>query len=113
MNQNLLNKKTNMIQVVCGEYNTYTTYNKAVKYITEGRGYIANKNKIIIPLNKKEFRNYILERDNYTCFYCGKYGDTIDHITPKSKGGISTPKNCVCACSKCNNKKGSKLLKVN
>ncbi|QHC05849.1 hypothetical protein GRQ40_12650 [Anoxybacillus sp. PDR2] len=31
---------------------------------------------------------------------------TIDHIIPKSKGGISSFKNCICACKRCNTKKG-------
>ncbi|WP_307344978.1 HNH endonuclease [Metabacillus malikii] len=47
----------------------------------------------------------ILVRDNYTCHYCGNYGDTVDHIIPKSKGGLTTPKNCICACNACNKEK--------
>ena len=53
-------------------------------------------------------------RDRYTCAYCGTCMEgkslTIDHITPKSKGGKNTWVNCVTACKPCNLRKGSKSL---
>ena len=36
---------------------------------------------------------------------------TIDHITPKDKGGRESWENLVAACVPCNTKKGNKLLK--
>jgi 5-methylcytosine-specific restriction endonuclease McrA len=47
-----------------------------------------------------------LERDHHICFYCGAAGDTIDHLVPNARGGLSTPANSVCACQKCNMLKG-------
>ncbi|MGG6313603.1 HNH endonuclease, partial [Paenibacillus macerans] len=58
----------------------------------------------------KAFRRYILNRDKYTCFFCGEYGDTIDHLLPKAKGGHTTPVNCVCACNLCNQSKADRWL---
>ena len=52
----------------------------------------------------------ILRRDNYTCGYCGKTANTVDHVHPRCEGGKSTWENCISACWKCNNKKGKKLL---
>ncbi|WP_088831756.1 HNH endonuclease [Paenibacillus tyrfis] len=52
-----------------------------------------------------DFRSMIMTRDHHTCRYCGGYGDTIDHIVPKSKGGHTTPVNCVCSCYACNQSK--------
>lgn len=52
-----------------------------------------------------DFRLMILERDRFTCRYCGEYGDTIDHIVPRAKGGHTTPVNCVCSCYACNQSK--------
>lgn len=49
-------------------------------------------------------------RDDYTCAYCGEYGDTIDHIWPRKLGGKSTWGNMVTCCKSCNSKKGSKTL---
>lgn len=59
-----------------------------------------------ITLNRKN----LCERDDWTCAYCGKYGDTIDHVVPRFLGGKNIWENVVAACSKCNGKKGHKTL---
>ena len=56
-------------------------------------------------------RRGVLVRDEFTCGYCGKYADTIDHILPSSLGGVSSYANCVAACTTCNRKKSNKTLK--
>lgn len=55
----------------------------------------------------------VFKRDNYTCQYCGSYGVglTIDHVTPRSRGGITSWENVVVACQRCNLKKGDRILK--
>ncbi len=55
-------------------------------------------------------RKNIIKRDNHQCQYCGsrKGSVTIDHIIPKVRGGEDTWENLVCACVKCNNKKGNR-----
>ncbi len=55
-------------------------------------------------------RRNILIRDQHTCCYCGsKRGPmTVDHIIPKNMGGDDVWENLVCACEKCNNKKGDR-----
>lgn len=52
----------------------------------------------------------ILERDNYTCQYCGKKAKTVDHIMPKSKGGTEDSDNLVACCKACNMFKGNRTL---
>ena len=68
-----------------------------------------------VPSKEVRFNRYnIFKRDKSTCQYCGtslpKSELTIDHILPKSLGGKTTWENVVCACSKCNRKKGCKTL---
>lgn len=58
------------------------------------------------PLPKR----LVHQRDDWTCAYCGKFGDTIDHIVPKCLGGGESWDNVITACKKCNNKKDNKLL---
>lgn len=55
-------------------------------------------------------RRGVLLRDNYTCAYCGKRADTIDHVIPKALGGTNSYENCVAACYTCNNKKSDTTL---
>lgn len=51
-------------------------------------------------------RYMVLERDGYTCQYCGAKAPRaelhIDHIVPVSKGGTSDMSNLVTACAECN-----------
>ena len=58
-------------------------------------------------------RRNILHRDSYTCQYCGikRHDLTIDHIVPRSRGGIDAWDNVVAACLKCNVKKGNRTPK--
>lgn len=65
--------------------------------------YVARKRKHV-PLTKKN----VLLRDDYRCGYCGVRGGsemTVDHVTPKSHGGLSTWTNLVTCCSTCNARK--------
>ena len=54
-------------------------------------------------------RKNIIKRDGGRCQYCGKKGSqmTVDHVIPKNLGGKDSWENLVCACVKCNNKKGN------
>jgi len=81
----------------------------AVRMVKEGAAGILGPRIIHKLYTKTDFRILILQRDNYICRYCGRFGDTIDHVLPKSKGGLSTPENCVCACADCNLKKADSL----
>jgi len=55
-------------------------------------------------------RKNIFARDGNRCQYCGTASGsmTIDHVTPRRVGGRDTWENLVCACSRCNNKKGDR-----
>lgn len=82
----------------------------AVTLVNERAAIVLNRRTIRRLFSNKEFRRYILERDNYTCYFCGLYGDTIDHLLPRAKGGHTTPDNCVCACNLCNQTKADQYV---
>ena len=58
-------------------------------------------------------RRNLFQRDDNTCQYCGKRPGTkeltIDHVLPRSRGGLSTWVNCVLACVDCNRRKANRL----
>lgn len=57
-----------------------------------------------------EVREYLLEKYNRKCCYCGKTDIPleIEHITPKSKGGSNRVSNLCLACRPCNQCKGNR-----
>lgn len=66
-----------------------------------------------VPVNGVSFsRRNIYKRDRYTCQYCGGQPGseelTIDHVLPRSQGGVSTWENCVLACIGCNARKANR-----
>lgn len=68
-----------------------------------------------IPKPRTHFsRRSLYKRDGYRCQYCfcrpGSEELTIDHVLPRSKGGLTTWENCVLACIDCNTKKADRTL---
>ena len=60
-----------------------------------------------------EVREYLLEKFNRQCVYCGAV-DTrleIEHLIPRSKGGSNRVSNLAISCHRCNQKKGAKDIK--
>lgn len=57
-------------------------------------------------------KKVLFNRDGWSCQYCGKtlcYSSlSVDHVVPVSRGGRTSWKNCVAACTVCNMRKGSK-----
>lgn len=65
------------------------------------------------PEPKSHFsRRTLYKRDRYTCQYClckpGTEELTIDHIIPRSRGGLTTWENCALACVECNARKANR-----
>ena len=58
-------------------------------------------------------RRNLFARDSNRCQYCGRRFPTselsLDHVVPRSRGGLSTWTNIVCACTRCNALKGGRL----
>lgn len=97
---------------------------------------IDNLNKFVLFLSEKikfsksvagqralmtsKLRQYIKERDGFTCKQCGASVQQepnllleIDHIIPVSKGGLTTEDNLQTLCWRCNRKKGNKIIADN
>ena len=70
--------------------------------------YMVKRPRPRVKLSRRE----IFARDHHTCQYCGTSSRdlTIDHVTPKHRGGRHEWENLVAACRSCNHRKGSKTL---
>jgi len=59
---------------------------------------------------RKITRRAVFARDGWACQYCGRRSNlTVDHVIPRSKGGLSTWDNIVASCAPCNRRKGDHL----
>lgn len=66
-----------------------------------------------VPKRRVRFSRFnIYARDRNTCQYCGQRFPraelNIDHVIPRSRGGLSTWENVVCSCHACNRRKGGR-----
>jgi 5-methylcytosine-specific restriction endonuclease McrA len=66
-----------------------------------------------VPKRHVRFSRFnIYARDNNTCQYCGRRLPrtdlNLDHVKPRSRGGMSTWENVVCSCHSCNRRKGGR-----
>jgi 5-methylcytosine-specific restriction endonuclease McrA len=66
-----------------------------------------------LPIRSVAFsRRNLFKRDKFSCQYCGcRPGSeelTIDHVIPRSHGGVTSWKNCAVACVDCNAKKADR-----
>lgn len=68
-------------------------------------------------LDEIDFRRYVaknhtrlLSGQGWRCYYCGgglsRKNSTVDHLLPRSRGGLSESGNLVATCKQCNHDKG-------
>ena len=51
-----------------------------------------------VPLSRRA----VFARDEYRCQYCGAAAENLDHVLPRSRGGLHTWENVVASCHPCN-----------
>ncbi len=54
-------------------------------------------------------RRTVFARDHHRCQYCGSTAESIDHVVPRSRGGLHVWDNVVAACRRCNTRKEDRL----
>jgi len=73
------------------------------------RNHISRKLRLKVPMTRRN----IAIRDNSMCQYCGVLLETadytIDHVLPRSRGGITQWSNVALACVACNKRKSDRL----
>jgi 5-methylcytosine-specific restriction endonuclease McrA len=113
---------------ICGARRALILVLKGVAKTEEEQGAILHAARVRIPMpsvirlleyrriphqTRALSRKNILLRDRNSCQYCGVVlpaGElTLDHVIPRSRGGLSTWENLVACCHVCNRKKGNHL----
>ncbi len=114
---------------ICGARRALVLVLKGVARTEEEQGAILHAARVRVPMpsvirlleyrriphqTRALSRKNILLRDRNTCQYCGivlNSGElTLDHVQPRSRGGLSTWENLVACCHNCNRRKGNHLL---
>ena len=59
-----------------------------------------------LPLTRRN----LFQRDSHRCQYCGATAEqlSVDHVVPRSRGGLDTWENVTTACLPCNVRKGNR-----
>ena len=58
-------------------------------------------------LRVRRWRQSLHDFTDNSCIYCGHPSESIDHIFPRSRGGLSITENCVPSCLSCNGDKSN------
>lgn len=56
-------------------------------------------------LRVRHWRQTLHKYTHHRCIYCGNRSESIDHLMPRCRGGLSITANCVPACLACNGQK--------
>lgn len=100
----VMNDKATVIEKVEGEpvWAAHAVFDRpAVIVLTR---YVRVPNARRVPVTRRG----VLRRDAHRCGYCGAAATTIDHVLPRSRGGVDSWENLVACCLRCNNLKGDR-----
>lgn len=114
---------------ICGARRALVLVLKGVARTEEEQGHMLHAARMRIPMpsvirlleyrriphqTRALSRKNILLRDRNSCQYCETVLTaaelTLDHVIPRSRGGLSTWENLVACCHSCNRRKGNQLL---
>ena len=114
---------------ICGARRALVLVLKGVAKTEEEHGMLLHATRLRVPMpsvirlleyrriphqTRALSRKNILLRDRNTCQYCAELlpaSDlTLDHVVPRSRGGLSTWENLVACCHTCNRRKGNHML---
>ena len=70
------------------------------------RRYVRVPYRAKVPLSRRG----VMARDGGRCAYCQGKAGTLDHVVPRSRGGLHDWTNVVAACARCNHVKADRLL---
>lgn len=103
-------KQFGMIDITDDQYICISNWEKHQN--VDGLDKIREQNRLRKQKQREKEKQFLLGNDMGTCAYCGDPANTIDHLIPKSNGGLDTQENCVSCCKRCNETKTNRPLDV-
>lgn len=88
-------------EIVNLEIEVYPLNGGFIGHAIEGTELVAKR------ASKHNFRQAIFDHWESSCAYCGEHADTLDHVVPRHKGGLTIKGNLVSCCRRCNGSKGA------
>ena len=102
----VLNQRATMIEA-SGEVLRWTGGEMVLPSVVRLNKFVKIPFRHSVPLSRRA----LFARDGGRCVYCGAAATSIDHVIPRSRGGLHVWENVVSACHKCNHHKADKTLK--
>ncbi|UQX89645.1 HNH endonuclease [Jatrophihabitans telluris] len=102
----ILAEKASVVEAAEDEYLHSATSAIQVPRVVRLNRYVRVPYRRQVPLTRRA----VLARDAHHCVYCSVRADTVDHVVPRSRGGLNEWTNVVAACARCNHRKGDRLL---
>ncbi|MFV9505935.1 MAG: HNH endonuclease [Oscillochloridaceae bacterium umkhey_bin13] len=103
----LLQEKAEMVEATSAQLRA-RALSFAVPLVIRLVRYIRVPRKLRLPCSRRG----VFARDREICQYCGTQPGraqlTMDHVVPRSQGGLTTWDNVVTACRDCNHRKGGR-----
>ncbi|EDX54271.1 gp45 (plasmid) [Bacillus cereus W] len=103
-------KQFGMIDITDDQYICISNWEKHQN--VDGLEKIREQNRLRKQKQREKEKQYLLGNDMGTCAYCGDQANTLDHLIPKSHGGLDTQENCVSCCKQCNETKTNRPIEV-
>ncbi|QIW21302.1 phage replisome organizer N-terminal domain-containing protein [Bacillus thuringiensis] len=103
-------KQFGMIDITDDQYICIANWEKHQN--VDGLEKIREQNRLRKQKQREKEKQFLLGDDMGTCAYCGNAANTLDHLIPKSHGGLDTQENCVACCKRCNEMKTNRPLEV-
>lgn len=77
---------------------------RAETFVMPGPLVIRLRYVVKVPYHRRTSlsRRAVFARDDNRCQYCAGIADSLDHVMPRSRGGLHIWENVVAACRKCN-----------
>jgi len=78
----------------------------AVPHVVRLTRFVRVPHRVQVPLTRRA----VFARDGGRCVYCNAPATSLDHVIPRSRGGLHVWENVVSCCGRCNHAKADRVI---